>query len=131
MVLLAAMLFSMTLYAQPSEPTDTISEYGIDEVVVTANRHRFNVASAMPVQMLSGRELERLNSLSVADAIRYFSGVQLKDYGGVGGIKTINVRSLGSAHTAVFYDGMSIANAQNGQVDLGKYSLDNIEAIEL
>jgi outer membrane cobalamin receptor len=41
------------------------------------------------------------------------------------------VRSLGSAHTAVFYDGMSIGNAQNGQVDLGKYSLDNIEAIEL
>jgi outer membrane receptor protein involved in Fe transport len=41
------------------------------------------------------------------------------------------VRNLGSAHTAVFYDGMSVGNAQNGQVDLGKYSLDNIEAIEL
>lgn len=63
--------------------------------------------------------------------MRYFSGVQLKDYGGIGGLKTINVRSLGSAHTAVFYDGMTVGNAQNGQVDLGKYSLDNIEAIEL
>ncbi|WP_245891606.1 TonB-dependent receptor plug domain-containing protein [Flavobacterium faecale] len=85
----------------------------------------------MPVQILSGKQLDKLNSLSVADAIRYFSGVQLKDYGGIGGLKTINVRSLGSAHTAVFYDGMSISNAQNGQVDLGRYSLDNIEAIEL
>ena len=112
-------------------PTDTVKVYAIEEVVVTATRHRFNVESPMPAQILSGRELEKLNSLSVADAIRYFSGVQLKDYGGVGGIKTINVRSLGSAHTAVFYDGMSIGNAQNGQVDLGKYSLDNIEAIEL
>jgi len=113
------------------QPSDTVKSYSMDEVVVTANRHRFNVESAMPAQILTGRELERLSSLSVADAIRYFSGVQLKDYGGVGGIKTVNVRSLGSAHTAVFYDGMSIGNAHNGQVDLGKYSLDNIEAVEL
>jgi len=137
-VLLAALLFAAPMDAQhitgenvAEEPPDTLKAYSIGEVVVTANRHRFSVESSMPAQMLSGRELERLNSLSVADAIRYFSGVQLKDYGGVGGIKTINVRSLGSAHTAVFYDGMSIGNAQNGQVDLGKYSLDNIEAIEL
>ena len=113
------------------EPFDTLQTHSLDEVVVTANRHRFSVESSMPAQILTGRELEKLNTFSVADAIRYFSGVQLKDYGGVGGIKTINVRSLGSAHTAVFYDGMSVGNAQNGQVDLGKYSLDNIEAIEL
>lgn len=87
--------------------------------------------SSTPLQILSGAELEKLNSLSVADAVRYFSGVQLKDYGGIGGLKTINVRSMGSNHTAVFYDGVQLGNAQNGQVDLGKFSLDNIEEIEL
>lgn len=87
--------------------------------------------SSTPLQILSGPELEKLNSLSVADAVRYFSGVQLKDYGGIGGLKTINVRSMGSNHTAVFYDGVQLGNAQNGQVDLGKFSLDNIEEIEL
>jgi len=131
-------LFVMPVYAQHetggtvvAAPADTIKAFSLDEVVVKANRHRFSVESSTPAQMLTGRELEKLNTLSVADAIRYFSGVQLKDYGGVGGIKTINVRSLGSAHTVVFYDGMSVGNAQNGQVDLGKFSLDNIEAIEL
>jgi len=87
--------------------------------------------SASPLQILSGEALERMNSLSVADAVRYFSGVQLKDYGGIGGLKTINVRSMGTNHTAVFYDGVQLGNAQNGQVDLGKFSLDNIEEIEL
>jgi len=137
-VCLAMLLFGTSIYAQhdavgniANEPLDTLKAHSLDEVVVTANRHRFSVESPMPAQILAGRELEKLNALSVADAIRYFSGVQLKDYGGVGGIKTINVRSLGSAHTAVFYDGMSIGNAQNGQVDLGKFSLDNVEAIEL
>ena len=138
LILLAALLFSMPAYTQhvtsenvAEETLDSLRTYFIDEIVVTTNRHKFSVESSMPAQILTGRELEKLNTNSVADAIRYFSGVQLKDYGGVGGIKTINVRSLGSAHTAVFYDGMSIGNAQNGQVDLGKYSLDNIEAIEL
>ena len=135
-VLLAVFLFSIPAYAHTNvnaadEAIDTIKMFSLEEITVTANRLRFDVESPMPAQILSGHELEKLNTFSVADAIRYFSGVQLKDYGGVGGIKTINVRSLGSSHTTVFYDGMSIGNAQNGQVDLGKYSLDNIEAIEL
>ena len=82
-------------------------------------------------QSISGAELERLNSLSVADALRYFSGVQIKDYGGIGGIKTVNIRSMGTNHVGVFYNGMQLGNAQNGQVDLGRYSLDNVEEISL
>ena len=140
LTLLILLVLSLSLTAQSSAfefeidetyQRDSLTMLSIEEVVITANRNKFNVISPMPTQMLQGKELEKLNSLSVADAIRYFYGVQLKDYGGVGGIKTINVRSLGSAHTAVFYDGMTVGNAQNAQVDLSKYSLDNIEAIEL
>ncbi|WP_426667741.1 TonB-dependent receptor plug domain-containing protein [Mucilaginibacter sp. McL0603] len=100
-------------------------------VQVTTSRAYIQATSPVPVQVLRGAQLEQINSLSVADAIRYFSGVQLKDYGGVGGLKTINVRSLGTNHTAVFYDGVEFGNSQNGQVDLGKFSLDNIEEIAL
>ncbi|NKI26405.1 TonB-dependent receptor [Arenibacter sp. 6A1] len=123
--------FAQEIPGNSKDSLDTIKGFALGEVIVTATKAKFALASPMPVQILSGKKLEKLNSLSVADAIRYFSGVQLKDYGGIGGIKTINVRSLGSAHTAVFYDGMSVGNAQNGQVDLGKFSLDNIESIEL
>ena len=87
--------------------------------------------SATPAQVLKGAALDKLNSLSVADAMRFFSGVQLKDYGGIGGIKTLNVRSLGTNHLGVFYDGIELGNAQNGIVDLGKFSLDNLEEIAL
>ena len=41
----------------------------------------------VPSQKLNGEMLEKLSTHSVADALRYFSGIQLKDYGGVGGIK--------------------------------------------
>lgn len=88
-------------------------------------------SEVIPAQTLSGKQLESLNSFSVADAIRYFSGVQIKDYGGVGGIKTVDIRSMGTNHMGVFYDGIQLGNAQNGQIDLGKFSLDNIEEISL
>ena len=96
--------------------------------VVTAFRPPDKI---IPAQALQGEQLQRLNALSVADAIRYFSGVQIKDYGGIGGLKTINVRSMGTQHVGVFYDGIQLGNAQNGQIDLGKYSLENMESVTL
>jgi len=99
----------------------------LDEVVVTAKTFK----EVIPAQKLAGKQLEALNSFSVADAIRYFSGVQLKDYGGVGGLKTVNIRSMGSNQVGVFYNGIQLGNAQNGQVDLGKFSMDNMEEISL
>lgn len=85
----------------------------------------------IPVQRLSGSELKKLSVHSVADAVRYFSGVQVKDFGGIGGLKTVNIRSMGSHHVGVFYDGVELGNAQNGVVDLGRFSLDNMEAVTL
>ncbi|MDR1201186.1 MAG: TonB-dependent receptor [Tannerellaceae bacterium] len=103
------------------------SIHNLGEVIVVANRYK----EVIPSQKLSGVELERLSSFSVADAIRYFSGVQIKDYGGIGGLKTVDIRSMGTNHMGVFYDGIQLGNAQNGQIDLGKFSLDNIEEISL
>lgn len=100
----------------------------LDEVVVTAKALSKEV---IPVQQLAGAQLQRLGAHSVADAIRYFSGVQIKDYGGVGGLKTVNIRSMGTNHVGVFYDGIELGNAQNGTVDLGRFSLDNMEAVTL
>lgn len=106
---------------------DSIESTPLSEVVATAKEQK-EIISA---QKLSGQELDALSSFSVADAIRYFSGVQLKDYGGVGGLKTINIRSMGTNQVGVFYNGIQLGNAQNGQVDLGKFSMDNIEEISL
>lgn len=97
------------------------------EVVITAKPFQ----EVIPSQKLSGDKLEQLNRHSVADALRYFAGVQIKDFGGMGGLKTVNVRNMGSHHVGVFYDGIQLGNAQNGVVDLGKFSLDDMEEISL
>lgn len=103
----------------------------IKESIIIGTPAGYKYREVIPAQTLKEEELQRLNSFSVADAIRYFSGVQLKDYGGVGGLKTMNIRSMGTNHMAVFYDGIQLGNAQNGQVDLGRFSLDDVEEISL
>ena len=100
----------------------------VREIVVVS---RPAMREVVPSQKLNGEMLEKLNTHSVADALRYFSGIQLKDYGGVGGIKTVNIRSMGTHHLGISYDGIQLGNAQNGQIDLGQFSLDNVEEITL
>lgn len=138
LLFLAAMLAATPLAAQDDAPghtgtnhlghgADTDSVTNLRQLEVTAQSYE----EVIPAQRLTGEELEQMNSLSVADALRYFSGVQIKDYGGVAGLKTINIRSMGSEQMGVYYNGIQLGNAQNGQVDLGKFSLENIEEIAL
>ena len=128
LILLFALCARSVFAIDEAELDSLYRQFQMEEVEVTA---RALTKDIIVPQALKGIELERLNALSVADALRYFSGIQLKDYGGVGGIKTINVRSMGSQHTAVYYNGIQLGNAQNGQVDLGRFSLDNMEEIQL
>jgi outer membrane cobalamin receptor len=124
-VFYVSVLLSFPVVSFAQSKLDSVQR--LDEVVVVADRYR----EIIPAQQLSGEKLEALSSFSVADAIRYFSGVQIKDYGGIGGLKTVDIRSMGTNHMGVFYDGIQLGNAQNGQIDLGKFSLDNMEEISL
>ncbi len=123
-ILILIIILPAYCYAATTESSDTAKI--LNEVVVTA--HRRHLAT---VQALSGTELKALSSTSIADALKYFAGVQIKDYGGLGGMKTINVRSLGAQHVGVYIDGVRITNAQNGTVDLGKFSLSTLESVSL
>ncbi|MCQ2336473.1 MAG: TonB-dependent receptor [Paludibacteraceae bacterium] len=125
LILLLLLVSPLTLWATA---LDTTKVYELQEVCFSPKRIRRDI---VPFQRMDSAVIENLGCQSVADAIRFFSGVQIKDYGGVGGIKTINVRSMGTNQMGVFYDGIQLGNAQNGQVDLGRFSLDNIEAIDL
>ncbi|KQS91901.1 TonB-dependent receptor [Chryseobacterium sp. Leaf394] len=125
--LLVMLAVPTSVFAQKTA-SDSIETTVIRDIIFNRKRQETGVISS---QKLSGAELEKLNSTSVADAVRYFSGIQIKDYGGIGGMKTVNIRAMGTQHVGVFYDGIPIGNAQNGTVDLGRFSLDNLESISL
>lgn len=119
------MLIVLPLFTYGQNKLDSIQH--LKEVVISAELKK----EVIPAQVMTVKDIKRLNALSVADAIRYFPGIQLKDYGGITGLKTLNSCSMGTNHMDVFYNGIQLGNAPNGQVDLGKFSLDNIEEISL
>lgn len=108
--------------------SDTINLSGVE--VKAKHVKRADVA-IHPLQSMSQIELKSITGNTVADAVKMFSGVVLKDYGGVGGLKTVMIRSLGSQHTGVIVDGVQISETSTGQIDLGKINLTNAEEVSL
>lgn len=124
----------LTAVVHAQDPVnDSISRrvYDIPEVTVKARRTPPSVKAASPLQVMNKAEMERMGISEVADAVRHFSGVSVKDYGGIGGLKTISVRSLGAQHTGVIYDGVSVSDCQSGQIDISRFSLTNISQLTL
>lgn len=125
-LLLTVVLPAYGIFAQ--EVTDSLK---LPEVVIIERYSDREIRSSAPVQILSGDQIRYLHALQLSDAVKHFSGVTIKDYGGIGGLKTISVRSLGAHHTAVAYNGIAITDVQTGQIDIGRFSLDNVEQVTL
>ena len=125
------LLTPFLVFSQNKMKTDTVKSVNIQEVTVTEKYKNSEVRSSAPLQILSAKNIAQLNVLQVSDAVKYFSGVTVKDYGGIGGLKTVSVRSLGGNHTAVSYDGITLTDVQTGQIDLGRFSLENVDMISL
>lgn len=126
-------VFTLVLVAESrAQQSDSIGDNRqLEEVTVKARRAPMKVTSATPVQLLGKDEIKSLGLQNMADAVRRFAGTNVRDYGGIGGLKTVSVRNLGAAHTAVSYDGVVVSNTQAGQVDIGRFSLDNVSTLSL
>lgn len=124
------LLASISLHAQ-NQRGDTSRVYKLPEFMVIDKYHIQDVKSSAPTQTFSYKQLQLLNALQLSDAVKYFSGVSVKDYGGIGGLKTVSIRSLGAEHTGVSYDGVALTDYQTGQIDIGRYSLENIDHLSL
>ncbi len=125
------LLWASCMQAQERKDTITGKVHDIPEVMVKGKRTPKSVTATNPIQQLGKAEMERLGALEVSDAVRHFSGVSVKDYGGIGGLKTVSVRSLGAQHTAVSYDGVAVSDCQSGQVDISRFSLGNVSELTM
>jgi outer membrane cobalamin receptor len=103
----------------------------VKEIVVTENRKQREVSSTSPLHVIGQGALLHQGITDVVDALHRLPGVTLRDYGGAGGLKTISVRGFGAQHTGVSYDGILLSECQSGEIDVSRYSLNNLEHISL
>lgn len=100
------------------------------EVEVPASRLLAPVSN-FPLQCMDADRIRQSGSRTLAEALAHFAGLNIRDYGGIGGLKTVNLRSLGAQHTAVFVDDIPLTEAASGQIDLGRLTLETTESITL
>lgn len=119
------MLFSILLSAGLTFSGLTPDPYGpvldsLDAVTVTAEKG----VTVSRTDTVSVR-----NSISLAQTLQQGSSFHVSDNGGASGLKTVSLRGMGSAHTAVYVDGVRVGNMQSGQNDLGMLGVDNVGSI--
>lgn len=102
----------------------------LKDVSIIGNRTP-STTKVIPTQVVTDVVLERRGAMTVGDAVKEMAGLTLKDYGGVGGMKTVSIRGLGSQFSALTIDGVSINDAQNGQVDLSRYQLGGVSFVSV
>lgn len=124
--LLAAWMLSYCSVAKAQGDTTITREIG--EVDVYAKKKD---GELLVGQKLDYNLIKQMPAASVSDLLRIFNGVNIKDYGGVGGLKTVSVRSLGASHTAVDYDGIPISNTQAGPVDISRFDVSSLSEVKL
>ena|GEM_PF-611310 len=76
-------------------------------------------------------DIEKLVPFDLGHLLQNTAGVSMRDYGGLGGMKTLSIRGLGGEHTKLSVNGQVVTNAQNGQTDYGLVQLDNVESVNI
>ena len=119
--------------AAQSSDADTLTDrtHRLEGVTVTEARKERVTRSATPFHLLEREQFQRLGVTDVADALHNIPGITLRDYGGAGGMKTVSVRGYGARHTGISYDGVMLSDCQSGEIDISRYSLDNVSELSL
>ena len=131
-VLFAASVSTCTVTS--ASPADSAGGrlYTLDRVKVAARyAGGKSLTGLTPVQQLNADDLRKRGAVNIEDALNRLSGVNIRDYGGAGGMKTVSVRGLGAQHTAVAVDGVILSDAQTGQIDLGRFNMASVTKLGL
>lgn len=112
------------------QPSDTLSS-----VIVYSKKDSITkmvvINASVPYYRLNNFVLENLGVQDIGQALKHIPSANIKDYGGIGGLKTINYRSLGSTHTGIEQDHIISADQQTGTLNLGQYKTFGIETLEM
>lgn len=76
-------------------------------------------------------QIDQLAPQDVGTLLQFINGVTIKNYGGIGGMKTFSQRGLGGEHNQLLIDGMPINDPQSGQINFATIQPDNIEEISV
>ena len=80
-------------------------------------------------KILNLKYIENSNKQSLSGILNGINGINLKDYGGGGGMQLISIRGSNSNQIAYIYDGFKLNDKNNGAFNSSLFNLNNISNI--
>jgi vitamin B12 transporter len=80
-------------------------------------------------QQISAKKISLYASEDIGALTQKIAGITLKNYGGIGGMKTIAYRGISGTNTAIVLDGFALQNTMVGQLDLSNLQVDNVHTL--
>ena len=106
--------------------------HALSPVVVSATRWETSASEAAAnIALVTREEIEALPENTVAEALRYQTGLFLEISGGPGAQATASIQGADARHTAVYVDGVPISMLGNPIANLNNISVSAVERIEV
>jgi len=84
-----------------------------------------------PSNIISLNEIRTINLWQISDGLKLSPGIFIKDYGGLGGMKTVSIRGSSASHTAILIDGNKLNSTQSGMLDLSIIPISLMREVEI
>jgi vitamin B12 transporter len=126
---LAVLFCTRTLAAQQTSITTTATLPAVTVIGKQVLPSRDRIAT--PSSVLTAAHIQLFGARQIADALAFVPGVFVKNYGGLGGLKTISLRGGTASQTAVLLDGVRVQSSQNGQFDFSTIPASLLESVEV
>lgn len=116
-------VFTLTITCQVYGQSDTGRVLPVFKVVEV--REEYNPYD------VNEQELQNEPNHQVNEVLQKMPGINIRDYGGYGGVKTYSARGLGAQHSGVVINGVPQPLTFGGVVDLSNLPLENVASLQM
>lgn len=101
----------------------------VSEVEITGSQN--NTISSGSAEFINVSSETGMFYSSIGDLIKQSSSLNVKDYGGLSGIKIVSSRGMGGENTIVLFNEMRVNDMRTGVFDFSSLSLFDVDKIEI
>ncbi|MGH0052226.1 MAG: TonB-dependent receptor plug domain-containing protein, partial [Sphaerochaetaceae bacterium] len=125
---LVLLVVASTLFA-----TQDITDLGTSQELVIADTRyaEAETNTASSVSIITQEQIKAFHAQSTAELVGKAIGTSFSSYGGLGSMQNVSIRGAGSSRSLIFLDGVLLASAHDGTIDLSLIPVDMIERIEV
>ncbi len=120
------------VFGNQNQETDTLIKKKFPIITVEGQKNNIdNVFKYTNTSIISHQEIKDINPSNLADVLDYQPGIYIRDYGGLGGLKSISLRGTNSMQTLLTFEGMRLNSSQTSMLDLNIIPISIVEQIQI